>query len=956
MCHSQLVHFQATLRLQLRRLRMRFRYPLLLRFPSPLPLCLWNSRQRIKPSFWRRVSLQHQHPPVAVACGLLFPGRCLPWGDGVQPRSSWIHYDESLRMRAALDPTLRWDAPLQELGLVSAGGAVAPVRVLVCGHSLVFWAFKRTSTSHWGTQLGLRVVTKFYQHTLALAFAVTEINENPKILPNVTFGFRIHDTYHDARMTYRSTENLLFKSHRFIPNYKCHNKENLMALIGGLSSDMSFYMADMLSLYKIPQLTYGSFAEEESDTVQAPSFYRTVLNESHQYMGIIRLLQHFRWTWVGLIVVDDDSGDHFLQTLEPLLAPNGICSAYTERIPKQGLLLSLAEMEDMATKMYLPLMNRKASTLIVYGESMTIMWLSTLVALAELGNIVLGKVWIMTAQIDFAVTGLITRKSFPVFEGTISFMIHANEPLGFQTYLQKVKPHWTAGDGFLKGFWEQAFGCSFPNSSDPTEVDEICTGEERMDSLPEAVFEMQMTGHSFSIYNAVYAAAHALHAMISSTSNYRATVESRRFQLQDLQTWQLHQFLQGISFNNSAGETVSFNDHLELVNGFDIMSLVIFPNTSFLRLKVARVDPSALEKKEFIIHEERIEWHRSFNQVCPLSVCSDSCYPGYQKRKKEGEKFCCYDCVLCPEEKISTSKDMDDCFGCPDDHYPNEKRDGCNLKVNTFLSYKEPLGIISVSFATSGALLTVLVLAIFIRYKDTPIVKANNRDLTYTLLISLLLCFLCSLLFLGQPTKVTCFLRQSAFGIIFSVAISCVLAKTIVVVVAFMATKPGSNMRKWLGKRLANSIVLSCSLIQAINCAVWLGISPPFPDFDKQSVTGEIIAECNEGSAIMFYLALGYMGLLSIISFTVAFLVRKLPDTFNEAKFITFSMLMFCSVWFSFVPTYLSTKGKSMVAVEIFSILVSSAGLLCCIFSPKCYVIILRPKLNNKDQLIWRKF
>ncbi|XP_053103077.1 uncharacterized protein LOC128323632 [Hemicordylus capensis] len=35
-----------------------------------------------------------------------------------------------------------------------AGGAAVPVRVLMCGHSLVFWAFKRASTSRWGSQLG----------------------------------------------------------------------------------------------------------------------------------------------------------------------------------------------------------------------------------------------------------------------------------------------------------------------------------------------------------------------------------------------------------------------------------------------------------------------------------------------------------------------------------------------------------------------------------------------------------------------------------------------------------------------------------------------------------------------------------------------------------------------------------------------------------------------------------
>ncbi|XP_048339062.1 vomeronasal type-2 receptor 26-like [Sphaerodactylus townsendi] len=797
------------------------------------------------------------------------------------------------------------------------------------------------------------MVTKFYQHSLALAFAIKEINESPTILSNVTLGFNIYDSYYYEKMTYRSTLDLLFKSHRLVPNYKCSASKNLLAVVGGLGCDISIYISDVLSLYKIPQFPFGSCAPEQREF---PFSYHVATEETYQNRGIIWLLQHFGWRWIGLFVVDDDSGEHFITMLKLLLPQHGICLAFVEQIGQMRRFYDMIEITRLLSKNYQLLKTSKVSVYVVYGDAMTMMLLITTVYSVyddyeELAS--MGKVWITTSHIDFAVSQTERNVKLDIFSGSISLAIHSQQLPAFEKFLHIVKPDDTLKNGFFKAFWEQAFQCVLP---DPSNYYFSCTGKEKLDSLPGPVFEMRMTGHSYGIYNAVLAVAHALQALYVSRSNRRSVLEPRNTEFQDPQPWQLHRFLRGISFNNSAGETLSLDENRGMGTGFDITNIVIFPNNSIIRMTVGRVDPKAVDGKEVTLRDDSVMWHKVFNQVLPVSRCSDSCQPGYQKRKKEGEQFCCYKCASCPEGKISNQRDMDDCSACPEDQYPSQDQDRCIPKMITFLSYKEPMGIGLASAAVSLSLITVLTLRTFIKHKETPIVKANNQRVTYALLVSLLLCFLCSFLFLGRPSKLTCFLRQSAFGITFSTAVSCILAKTVTVVLAFMATKPGSSMRKWLGKTLTNSLVLSCSTIQICICAAWLGTTPPFPDLDTRSMTEEIVAQCNEGSVVMFYIVLGYMGLLSFICFLVAFLARKLPDSFNEAKFITFSMLMFCSVWLCFLPTYLSTKGKYMVAVEIFSILASGAGLLCCIFFPKCYIIVLRPGMNQREQVLTRKY
>lgn len=109
------------------------------------------------------------------------------------------------------------------------------------------------------------------------------------------------------------------------------------------------------------------------------------------------------------------------------------------------------------------------------------------------------------------------------------------------------------------------------------------------------------------------------------------------------------------------------------------------------------------------------------------------------------------------------------------------------------------MGYVLCVVSVLGALISLSILCIFLVYKDTPLVRANNRELSFLLLLFLAVCFLVGLLFIGEPSDWLCRFRYPAFGVSFALCISCLLAKTLVVLIAFRSTLPGNTVMKWFG-------------------------------------------------------------------------------------------------------------------------------------------------------------
>ncbi len=73
----------------------------------------------------------------------------------------------------------------------------------------------------------------------------------------------------------------------------------------------------------------------------------------------------------------------------------------------------------------------------------------------------------------------------------------------------------------------------------------------------------------------------------------------------------------------------------------------------------------------------------------------------------------------------------------------------CISLPEVYLTPESPLAIGAMTFALVGIVLTLTVLGVYIRHNDTPVVRASGRELSYVLLVGLLLCY--SLTFILGP-------------------------------------------------------------------------------------------------------------------------------------------------------------------------------------------------------------
>ncbi|XP_062407688.1 extracellular calcium-sensing receptor-like [Sardina pilchardus] len=744
-----------------------------------------------------------------------------------------------------------------------------------------------------------------FRWALTMRLAVEEINNSKDLLPNHTLGYKIFDSCATPVTAQRAVLAVL-NGEDSRENTMCSGTSPLLAIIGESGSSQSIVVSRTLQPFRIPMISYFSTCSCLSDRTQFPTFFRVVPSDDYQVKAVAQLLKYFGWTWIGVVTEDHDYGRFALQGLKKEIENTDICLAYHEMIPKDYTTERVLEILEV-------MRSSTARVVIVFsGEGEFYPFLKEF----RKQNIT-GIQWIAS---EAWVSASVLAETYPFLDGTIGFAVRKGHVPDLRDYLMTVDP-WPG------------------NTQLPP-----CTGHEIIKEQHSAYMNTTSPRVAYNVYKGVYAIAQSLHNLIQCTPGHGPFFNASCADINNIHPWQLQHYLQEVSFFISE-EKVNFDMKGDSIPSYDLINWQRDANGEIQFVSVGLYDGAKGAGNELIIDKETIML---------VSVCSDSCPPGSRKAVRPGEPLCCFDCVPCDSGKISNETDSIDCMSCPEDFWSDAEGTHCIPKVVEFLSH-DAMGVTLTVIAVVGACLTISVLAVFLYHRNTPIVRVNNSELSFFILLSLTLCFLCALVFIGEPTDWSCMLRHTAFSITFSLCISCILGKTLVVLAAFTATRPGNNIMKWLGPRQQRVIIFSCTLVQVIICAAWLIAAPPFPSRNTQYQRSKIILECSVGSDLAFWCVLGYIGLLACLCFVLAFLARKLPGNFNEAKFITFSMLIFCAVWLAFVPAYVSSPGKFTVAVEIFAILASSFGLLLCLFAPKCYIILVKPEKNTKNHLMGKE-
>ncbi|KAJ6669372.1 hypothetical protein lerEdw1_008181 [Lerista edwardsae] len=703
-----------------------------------------------------------------------------------------------------------------------------------------------------------------YRWVKAMIHAIHHVNERQDILPGITLGYQIYDTCFTMSKTVENSLAFLTGQNETTPVFRCSSGAPLAAVIGAGGSTLSIASSRILGLYYFPQVGYASSSSLLSDKYQFPTYLRTIPSDAQQSKGMADLVHHFGWRWVGTIAADDDYGKYGVKAFKEKVEVGPTCIAFSETIPK---IYSRTKLQDVVGV----IKGSNATVIVVYSSDIDF---HPLVEEMMISNIT-GMTWI--ASEAWVTSALIAKPEyFPLLGGAIGFGVKQGEIPGLKEFLLDIHPGKDPDDDLAIEFWQSAFNCTWPNSNISYNTDNrknvtghenivdfssdtLCTGEEKLEDLNNTYLDISELRITYNVYKAVFAVAHGLDKLRMCIPGKGPFVpDNHCAQIDEFEPWQLMYYMKNEMEFKVLDEDVDISDKGDVFTPYDIINWQMNGTDEIAFVRVGTYSAISEASDEFYINNDTIYWNTP-TRTRPRSACNNNCQPGYRKGIQQGKPPCCYDCIRCAEGQISSITDARECTPCQEDYWSNEQRSACVLKEVEFLAYEEALGMTLIALSVFGACIVLSITGVYIKFRNTALVKANDRELSFLIQFSLVTTLMTSILFIGKPEDWSCQSRQVTLALGFSVCLGCVLGKTVTLFLTHLArnSKVAEKVRMSMKPIFQKIIVLNSILTEVGIVCAYLILQPPRMNKNTQFLNVKIIFECDEGSILFLNAALG---------------------------------------------------------------------------------------------------
>ncbi|XP_014727122.1 PREDICTED: metabotropic glutamate receptor 7 [Sturnus vulgaris] len=740
----------------------------------------------------------------------------------------------------------------------------------------------------------------------AMLYALDQINSDPDLLPNVTLGARILDTC--SRDTYALEQSLTFVQaliQKDTSDVRCTNgeppvfvkPEKVVGVIGASGSSVSIMVANILRLFQIPQISYASTAPELSDDRRYDFFSRVVPPDSFQAQAMVDIVKALGWNYVSTLASEGNYGEKGVESFMQISREaGGLCIAQSLKIPQDRKDKSIDF--DRIIRQLLETPNARAIVIFANDED-----IRQILAAAKRADQVGHFLWVGSDTWGSKVSPLLQQED--VAEGAITILPKRATIEGFDTYFTSRTLENNRRNVWFAEYWEENFNCKLTiTGSKKEDTDRKCTGQERIgkDSHYEQEGKVQF------VIDAVYAMAHALHHM-----NRDLCADSAGLcpEMEHAGGKRLLKYIRSVNFNGSAGTPVMFNKNGDAPGRYDIFQFHS-SNTSTPGYRLVGQWTDDLQ-----LNIEEMQWGGGVRSV-PPSVCSQPCRPGERKKMVKGMP-CCWHCELC--DGYQYQADEVTCLLCSYNERPNENRTGCRSIPIIKLEWHSPWAVIPVFLAMLGIVATIFVMATFIRYNDTPIVRASGRELSYVLLTGIFLCYIITFLMIAKPDVAVCSFRRIFLGLGMCISYAALLTKTNRIYRIFEQGKKSVTAPRLISPTSQLAITSSLISVQLLGVFVWFAVDPPniIVDYDEQKTMNPDqargVLKCDI-TDLQIICSLGYSILLMVTCTVYAIKTRGVPENFNEAKPIGFTMYTTCIVWLAFIPIFFGTAQSAEKVVQ----------------------------------------